>query len=91
MSFSEMNDTQSLLDEVQTRVRLHYQIENRGCRIARSVGLLQRTEDERSVLGFGGDVLSEGLRGFVELELGEDVESDAFATEGEEVMWVGPV
>lgn len=95
MSFSETNDTQSLIDQIQTGVRLDHQIENRGRRIARSVGLSKRGEDEGSVvvLGFGGDVLREGLRGFVEFEFGEDVESDAFAAEGEEVvvMRVSPV
>lgn len=94
MRLSEMDDTQGLIDQIDTGVRFHYQIENRGSGIAEIVSLLKRSEDERSVFfvsGFGCDVFGQGLGGFVELESGEDVESDAFATEGEELMRFRPV
>lgn len=74
------------------RVGLYHQVKNGGAGAAEVEGFAEEFEDQIALVvgGIYGNVLGEGLGGFIELEAGEDVKGEAFASEGEEVAAASP-
>lgn len=74
------------------RIGLHHEIEHRRTRIVGMVRIFKALKNGRTggVAGTEGEFLGQGLGGFVKLEAGENVETEAFAMGIEERVVPSP-